>query len=156
MIRSLQIIIFSFFLPISVFAQDTTKLVSQDSDSPVNATADDLEVNTETNSAIFLGNAHVTQGELDLKAHKIIVFFDDSAQNIKLVEAEGKVRFTNGAEVAKSRFAKFDVSNQVITFSGNVFLQQDQNTISGNNLVYNVQSGQSKMTGNVKSVYIPE
>lgn len=123
---------------------------------PVEATADNLQVNTEDNSAVFSGNAKVIQGVLDLQADQITVLFEEGARNIRLVKAAGKVRFTNGQETAEAQNAQFDVASQIITFIGNVVLRQTQTVLTGNKLTYNITTSRSKMSGDVKTVFIPK
>ncbi len=122
---------------------------------PVEATADNLQVNNNESSAVFSGNAKVVQGVLDLQANKITVFFEDGARNIKAVAAVGQVKFTNGQETAESQNAQFDVVSQVVTFTGNVILRQSQTVLTGNKLTYNITTSRSQMSGNVKTVFAP-
>jgi lipopolysaccharide export system protein LptA len=122
---------------------------------PVEATADNLQVNNGENSAVFSGNAKVVQGILDLQADTITVFFEEGLGNIKRVDAKGRVTFTNGQETAKAQNAQFDVVSQIITFAGNVILRQTQTVLTGNTLTYNIKTSRSKMSGNVKTVFVP-
>ena len=68
-------ILFSFIalllLGSPALSQDTSE--PSNASQPVEATADDLQVNNETNIAIFTGNANVIQGILNLQADKITV-----------------------------------------------------------------------------------
>jgi len=135
----------------SAFAQST-----QDNASlPVEATADNLQVNSQENSAVFTGNAKVVQGILNLSANTITVFFEEEEKNISAVDALGSVKFTNGEESAEASSANFNVATQTIQFTGNVILRQAQTVLTGNQLTYNITTGRSKMTGNVKTVYNP-
>ncbi len=143
-------------LSLPALSQSTTESTAENSSLPVEATADDLQVNTAENSAIFSGNAKVIQGLLDLRADKITVFFEDGARNIDAVKAAGRVKFTNGQETAEAQNAQFDVTSQVITFSGNVILRQAQTVLTGNNLTYNITTSKSKMSGNVKTIFTPK
>lgn len=122
---------------------------------PVEATADNLRVNSQGNSAVFSGNAKVIQGILNLNANTITVFFEEEAKNISSVDAQGSVKFTNGTETAEGNSANFNVKTQTILFTGNVILRQTQTVLTGNQLTYNITTGRSKMTGNVKTVYNP-
>ncbi len=137
-------------------SQNTGIATTPNATLPVEATADDLLVNTTENSALFSGNAHVIQGVLDLRAEKITVFFEEANRNIKTVKAMGQVKFTNGQETAEAQNAQFDVVSQVITFSGNVVLRQAQTILTGNLLTYNITTSHSKMSGDVKTVFIPK
>ena len=136
-------------------SQNTNIATEPNSALPVEATADDLQVNSEDNSAVFSGNAKVIQGILDLRADTITVFFEKGVKNIKLVKAVGRVKFTNGKETAESQRAQFDVATQIITFTGNVILRQTQTVLTGNNLTYDITNNRSKMSGNVKTVFVP-
>lgn len=139
-----------------VLAQSTGLPDGSNAALPVEATADDLVVNTNENSAIFSGNAKVIQGVLDLRADEITVFFEEGDQNIKTVKASGQVKFTNGQETAEALEAQFDVASQIITFSGSVILRQTQTVLTGNLLTYNITTSRSKMSGNVKTVFMPK
>ncbi len=137
-------------------SQSTNVPTAQNAELPVEATADDLQVNMDDNSAIFSGNAKVVQGILDLRADQITVFFEDTNRNIKTVKAVGQVKFTNGSETAEAEDALFDVASQIITFSGNVILRQEQTLLTGNFLTYNITTSRSKMSGDVKTVFMPK
>ncbi|KAB7614540.1 lipopolysaccharide transport periplasmic protein LptA [Amylibacter sp. SFDW26] len=132
-----------------------SQATSRNAALPVEATADNLQVNSQENSAVFSGNAKVVQGILNLNANTITVFFEEEAKNISSVDALGNVKFTNGTETAEARSANFNVTTQTILFTGNVILRQAQTVLTGNQLTYNITTGRSKMTGNVKTVYKP-
>lgn len=134
----------------------TTPAPQGNASLPVEATADNLQVNNNENSAVFSGNAKVVQGVLDLQANKITVFFEEDARNIKAVTAVGQVKFTNGQETAEAQNAQFDVISQVVTFTGNVVLHQSQTVLTGNKLTYNISTSRSQMSGNVKTIFVPK
>ncbi|MBL4750684.1 MAG: lipopolysaccharide transport periplasmic protein LptA [Amylibacter sp.] len=149
------------FLTLCVIAspaisQSTTVPTEKNATLPVEATADNLQVNNSENSAVFSGNAKVIQGVLDLRADKITVLFEDGAGNIKAVTAVGQVKFTNGLETAEAQNAQFDVVSQVVTFTGNVILRQAQTILTGNRLTYNITTSRSQMSGNVKTIFTPK
>ena len=145
-----------FALTTPLLSQSTNLPNGSNAALPVEATADDLLVNTHENSAVFSGNAKVIQGVLDLRANEITVFFEEGDRNIKTVKAIGQVKFSNGQATAEAQNAKFDVASQIITFTGNVILRQTQTVLSGNLLTYNITTSRSKMSGNVKTVFIPK
>jgi lipopolysaccharide export system protein LptA len=137
-------------------SQSANVSTAQNAALPVKATADNLQVNTDENTAVFTGNAKAVQGILDLRADQITLFFDDTNQNIKSVKAVGQVKFTNGQETAESEDAQLDVASQIITFSGSVILHQAQTVLTGDLLTYNITTNGSKMSGDVKTVFMPE
>lgn len=149
--------LFSFF----ALCAFTSPALSQDTAQvnaalPVEATADDLQVSSDANSAVFSGNAKVVQGVLDLRADTITVFFEEDVRNIRTVKAFGQVKFTNGEETAEAQSAQFDVVSQVITFTNNVILRQTQTVLTGDKLTYNIKTSRSQMAGNVKTIFTPK
>jgi len=139
-----------------IASPNTAQTTAGNASLPVEANADNLVVNNSDNSAVFSGNAKVVQGVLDLQADKITVFFEEDAGNIKTVQAAGHVKFTNGQETAEAQTAQFEVASQIVTFTGNVILRQAQTVLTGNKLTYNITTSRSKMTGNVKTVFVPK
>lgn len=132
-----------------------TAAAAAQSSLPVEATADDLQINSENNTAVFSGNARIVQGNLNLTASIITVKFDTTAEDIKSVQASGNVKYNNGQETAKAQSAQFNVDTQVIVFTGNVVLKQPRIILTGDHLTYNIKTNKSKMSGHVKTVYKP-
>lgn len=142
----------------AAMAQGTSiglKGAAHDPSLPVEATADTLSVDQDSSSAIFEGNAHVTQGSLQLDAGTIRIDYAPDNGGVSQVEATGGVTFTNGTEIARSDSAVLLVGASEITMAGGVLLLQGQNTISGDRLVLDLESGKGVMQGNVKTVFTP-
>jgi lipopolysaccharide export system protein LptA len=126
-----------------------------DGSLPVEATADALSVDQETSTAVFEGNATVTQGTLHLDADKIRIEYKPEDGGVSRVEATGGVTFTNGTEIAEAESAVYTVGTSEISMTGGVLLLQGQNTISGDRLVLDLDAGTGTMQGNVKTVFTP-
>lgn len=128
---------------------------AHDASLPVEATADTLSVDQETSTAMFEGNATVTQGSLHLEADRIRIDYLPEDGGVSQIEAMGGVTFTNGSEIAEAEGAVYTVGTSEITMTGGVLLLQGQNTISGDRLVLNLDAGTGTMQGNVKTVFTP-
>ena len=128
---------------------------AHDASLPVEITADSLTVQQSTNSAEFLGNARVAQGDLRFGADKITVFYDTEGQAVSQIQANGNVVFTNGAESAEARNATYTVASGAIILSGDVLLLQGPNAISGDQLRLDLTSSRAFVSGNVKTVLVP-
>ncbi len=126
-----------------------------DGSLPVEVTADSLSVDQTSSTAVFEGNARVTQGAMQLGADEIRIDYQADGDGISRVEASGNVTFTNGTEVAEAQNAVYLVGTAEITMTGGVLLLQGQNTISGDALVLNLEAGTGRMQGNVKTVFTP-
>ena len=133
-----------------------------DRSAPIEITSDALEVRQAENLAIFSGEVVAGQGTLRLTADRIEVAYDQSAEGdsetgaIRNMQAEGNVFISNGAETAQGERAEYDVDSGSITMTGSVVLTQGKNVISGQRLVINLNEGQGKMEGRVKSIFTPQ
>lgn len=125
-----------------------------DSTQPVEVSADTLEVRNAEQKAIFAGNVRVRQGEVAMKAEWLEVTYaarggaataGAGGGAIDRLRARGNVIITNGAEMAKSREADYDVASAEISLAGDVLLVQGQNVIKGDRLKIDLASGTARM-----------
>ena len=140
------------------FAQSATLSLNSknhDVSLPVEITANNLSMNQASNTAIFEGNARVGQGLLRLAADKIVVIYSQNAKKVDSLEANGNVLFTNGEDIAKSENAVYKIDSGLLKMSGNVYLIQGKNTISGNYLDMNILENIANLSGNVKTILAP-
>lgn len=155
-LRSLAI---ALLLAGTAVAQGTGLSISRtevDRSQPVEVTADNLTVEQASGTAVFTGNARVTQGALVLTADKIIVRYNTEKSAIEEVEALSDVMFTNGVEVAEAQRGIYRVGSGTLELMGNVVLVQGPNAISGDALKLDLDTNRGTMTGNVKTVILPK
>lgn len=122
------------------------------SDQPIQFEAESLEVREQDRLAIFSGSVVVRQNETVLKTNKLTVFYagentGEGAQQVRKLEADGKVLVSSGPQTASGDAAVFDTEANTIVVTGNVVLTQGENVIRGPRLVININSGQAKMEG---------
>ena len=133
-----------------------------DSKAPIEITSDSLEVQQAQNLAVFSGDVEAGQGTLRLTADRVeVTYAEQSGGNaetgaIRNLQAEGNVFISNGAETAQGSHARYDVESGLITMTGNVVLTQGENVISGETLTINLNEGQGKVEGRVKSIFTPQ
>ncbi len=152
-----------------------------DSDKPINITADSLEVDDKSKLAVFRGNVNAVQGTVDLKADVMKVYYSpdasnsgkegESAQKISKIITEGNVKIISEGQSASSKFGNYDVTKSLITMTGDVVLRKDQNVLNGQKFEYDLQTGKSRLIspapsstagaqqnekGRVKALFIPE
>lgn len=135
-------------------------------DQPIEIVSDALEVLQNEKKAIFTGNVIATQGDINMRADKMIVFYretsdsapassaggsDSMGKGIYRIESEGSVIFTSPTETAQGDKAVYLVDTDTIDLLGNVFLTRDKNVLKGTKLVYNLQTGRSVLTGGASS-----
>lgn len=124
-------------------------------DEPIQFEAESLEVREQDRLAIFSGNVVVRQNQTVLKTAKLTVFYEgqaatpaeQTAQQVRRLEAVGDVLVTSGNQTASGNKAIFDTKAKTIEVSGNVVLAQGDNVIRGPRLVIDINSGQARMEG---------
>lgn len=150
-------LLFLFIFATSANAQQFNKKVEIDSD--------ELKYFTEANKAIFKGNVVATQGEMKLYSNECVVLFEKKSEkaeqnSVKSIELSGKVKIITLKEHIESDKGFYDTAKGTITLIGNVKLFQDKNTLYGDKLVHNVNTGESIITSSgksrVKAVIIPQ
>ena len=138
--NKLFILLFYFFLLNTSYSQALNS---------IEIIADEMEWNKQKNEAIALGNAKATKGNIVIIANKIIATLTDTPKNQQIIKliATGKVRFTRMGEVATGKKAIYDLEKDIIVIKGNVNLKKNDNIMAGENLIINLSTGLSKLSG---------
>lgn len=130
----------------------------RDNHTPIEVTADTLEVSQEESKATFSGHVVAIQGDLRLTADKMLVYYakrdaksEKSSKKskeenaIKKIEADGNVFLATPEETASGANGTYDVDEQEIHLNNHVVLTRGKNVLEGESLVYNFATGKSKM-----------
>lgn len=151
----------------------------QNSRTPIDITADTLEVLQEENKAIFTGHVVAIQGDVRLTSEKMVVHYRASENkdkkagdrnSIRKIEVEQNVFLATPTETASGATGVYDVERQIIQMDSNVVLTKDKNTLKGDHLVYDFSTGKSTLTSGggeavsgkgkakqrVRALFIPE
>ncbi|MEH6524761.1 MAG: lipopolysaccharide transport periplasmic protein LptA [Sneathiella sp.] len=155
-----------------VIAQSALTGGEYDTNQPLEITADSLEVQQDNQQAIFEGNVDVKQGEIRMRADKLIVYYadkntakDGGPANIKKIDAIGNVFLSSPRETAEGETGTYDVNSKRVDLRGNVVLTQGQNVLRGDKMTLNMVTGTSRVesaattdggTGRVKGIFVPE
>lgn len=128
-----------------------------DASLPVEVTADELSVDQSTGKAVFDGNVLVVQGEVRLSAGQVTIeYAEEGSENaISRLLASGGVTFVTTSDAAEAQDAVYSVADGTVTLSGDVLLTQGQNAIAGDRLVVDLDSGNGRMEGRVRTVFTP-
>ena len=123
---------------------------------PIEIEAGELRVEDQNNTATFVGDVVVTQGETSLETQRLKVFYAGSGtqapegavqQRISRLEAEGGVYISSKDQTAKGDEASFDMNQEVMVMTGKeVVLSQGPNVVVGNKLTVNLKTGQANLT----------
>jgi lipopolysaccharide export system protein LptA len=128
--------------------EPVSALKGHNSDSPIDLTADRLEVQDRADRAIFAGNVHVKQDDLTLDTSRLTVAYSSSGGvQIKRLDASGGVTVRSPSETARGSFGIYDLDRKLITLVGNVVLQRQGSQLSGQRLVIDLDSGRAIIDG---------
>lgn len=150
---------------------------SQNRDKPVKIDAGSLEVRDKSQMATFAGNVQVVQGDTMLRCNSLQVFYDQGGGSgasmtaakpgpagqgkIRKLEARGNVVVTQKEQTATGDYGVFDMAANTVTLNGNVMISQGTNTLKGEKLVVNLETGVSHIEagkssgGRVTGTFLP-
>ncbi|WP_418361298.1 lipopolysaccharide transport periplasmic protein LptA [Sulfitobacter alexandrii] len=154
-LRSLLLPVFLILFAGSALAQGANVAfgtIRQDTDQPVEVTADNLSVDQETGTAIFTGNVMIGQGDLRLTAARVLVVYREQKQGIARLEATGGVTLVSGPDAAESDRADYDIDNGTIVMTGNVLLAQGPSALSADKMSVRLSDGTAEMSGRVRTI----
>jgi len=127
-----------------------------DSESPVEITADSMEWLNDERIAIARGNADAVQGRYTLSAQVLTAYMaedssegSDTVSRIRRIEAEGNVVLSTPKETAHGRTGTYDVERKVAILEGSVVLTQGDNVFHGQKLTMDLTTGRSRLEGSM-------
>ena len=137
--KKISIILLILFLYLNAYSEAR---------KPIEILADSMQWNKQLGQAIATGNAKAIQGQTTIKANKIIaVLSEDNSQQIKELQAIGKVVFLKDKQLATGDKATYYINQEKVIIRGNVELKRDDNVIKGEKLIIDFLTGLSKMEG---------
>ena len=150
-------------LTVSLFAvpaqaADPLAGLKHDSRTPIEVTADTLEVFQQENKAVFSGHVVAIQGTIRLTSDTMTVHYRKpegdapaagagNADAIQRIDADGNVFLSTPQETASGAKGIYDVEHHEIHLDDGVVLTRDKNVLKGDHLVYKFDTGQSVLTG---------
>ena len=154
MIRSL-ILLGLLTLALPAAAQTNIDLggINADPNAPVEVTADNLNVDQDTGTAVFSGNVVIGQGELRLSAPEVRVTYAAETGDITRLQATGGATFATATEAAEAQTADYDLASGLLTLDGEVLLTQGQSALSADSMVLDLNAGTARMSGRVRTVF---
>ncbi len=159
----------------SVSKPKTNPLSGADSKKPINIESARLEADDKNHTAVFMGNVSVTQGDNNLKAPRLEVFYENASKTskpvksasastsddplssgqIKLIHATGGkviVTSTRDKQEATGDDAVYDVESQKVTMTGKkVVLRQSTSVLEGTKLEIDLKTGKANLVRNNRS-----
>jgi len=119
--------------------------------SPINISADELQVNKLDRIAIFKRNVEAHQEGIKLYSDIMKLYYSKEGKDIEKIIAIDKVRMvTQAGQVVTSNRAIYDLTKDVITLTGKVILQENGNILKGERLTYDLQKELVHITSDQK------
>ncbi|WP_456383412.1 lipopolysaccharide transport periplasmic protein LptA [Persephonella sp.] len=150
----LRVILLVCALLISVsYAEKKTQ-----TDKPIVIEADTLEYDKKDQIIVYTGNVVVKKDDFTLWSDKLKIFLDQKG-DIKKILAVGNVRFVKGNRKGKSEEAEYYKDKNYIILKGNAQLQQDNNIIEGDEIIYYIDTEKAEVVGKnkrVRTIFFPE
>lgn len=113
--------------------------------------SDDQEILDQDNQIRFIGNVNAIRGDTRLRADEAEATIAHNAQTgqrrIERITARGDVFYVTATETARGDRAVYTLSDEVVVLTGSVVLTQGCNVSTGEELVINMQTGISRLTG---------
>ena len=136
---------------LTVLALTATAASAQRAQGPIDFAADHMELQDKVNRVILTGNVRVKQGGMTLTAARITVAYTgkalDGSPQASRLDASGGVTVVDSDKVARGSYGIYDVNKRVVIMLGGVTLKQGPNTVSGNKLTINLDSGRAVVDG---------
>lgn len=146
-------------------AQPVAAQLAPQSHTPIDVTADQLEVMKDQCASIWTGSAEALQDNARLRANVLRMYFvpktkaaapadggtsTSACGDLKRMEAEGSVYYVTPDQRVRSNKAVYEADTTTITMTGDVVAVQGQNVLRGDKMVFNTDTGQGQMMGGGK------
>ena len=147
---------------------------------PVSYSADNLEYFDAERRLVLTGDVDIVQNDARLRADRLTLFFSGSGAavapeateaapsaapaglgsgDIERMIAEGEVYYVRPQQSARGNRAVYDVTNDSVTFTGNVVVASTDNIIRGETMVLQIGTRRTTIRppggGRVRGVFVP-
>lgn len=135
-----------------------------DTATPVDVSANEMEILDKEKKAIFRGAVDATRGTTNLKADELTVIYSEVKQpdgttktDATDLNARGNVTITTPKETITGDWAKYNPQTEMLTVGGNVKLVQGKTVLTGKELKSNLKTSKTQMTGGrVRGSFVPQ
>jgi lipopolysaccharide export system protein LptA len=130
----------------AVFARTSDRNQPMDAESNQNSC-----ILSDSGQCVMTGNVHITQGSLDIRATKAIIYRgggDISRAVLSGSQVTLKQVMDDGTPMtATANGVDYNLQSEIVVFTGNVTIQQPRGSMSGERVVYNLKSGNVESGG---------
>lgn len=149
MIRAILLALLLALPPVTAMAQAISALRNHQVDGPIEWEADRSELLGREDTALFIGNVRVVQGELELTSDRLYVFYKlrpgEDDPDVERLDATGSVVVTSPSETARGDWGVYDIPQRIITLGGNVVVTRGDTRLAGERLEIDLESGVTRL-----------
>ncbi len=121
---------------------------------PITGEAKTLEF--KDNRIIYTGNVKLVRGPSVLKADRVVIHLTEKGKPVKIV-ATGNVRYSEPGRKATSRYAEYDLIQEVIILKGEAHVEENNSILEADEIVYDRKRQTLQAKGDrVRTIYIEE
>ena len=130
---------------------------SDDRDQPVVIQADEVDMDLKSGQRLYRGNVSITQGSIRILADQIEMTFSNEQLSLALATGQPAIFRQRPAGkshdvVGKGQSIEMDEVSNLVTLRGGASLKQQQDTVYGETIVYDLRSGKLRVRGDSNSV----
>lgn len=115
----------------------------------VEITADNFAIDETTREAVFTGNVVVIHPSVTVHAPKVVATYGEGGTtDIETFEATGDVKLETDEQTATGDRAVFTPGDQLLRLTGNVVVVNASGTVDAPELVVNLETNVSTFSGN--------
>lgn len=127
---------------------------------PIDITAQRLDVDETSGTAVFTGEVVAKRGDMTVYAEKLILYRAGKTEQLDRIEASGGVRVVQQNRVGTAQRVVYEQRQEKLTLSGEARLQQGQNQVTGEEIILFISENRSLVKsgedGKVRAVFFPE
>jgi lipopolysaccharide export system protein LptA len=160
MINIRKIFIFNILFVLSGFLTQPV-FGADEKEPPIYVEANEMSSTEDTNSVLFSGDVDAKQGDLRILSDKMTVYYHDTKaedatvdtkQKIEKLICEGNVELSTSEWLGTSDKMIYYSEGRKIFLMGNAKAWQDENMVSGDQIVYYIDEGRSEVVGGTTTV----
>ncbi len=120
-------------------------------EAPIHISADRMTSSENDNSVIFTGDVDAKQGDVRIRTDQMIVYYSEAGnrkkQKVDKLICTGNVEVTRGEWLGTGKKMTYLAEKQLVILTGNAKAWQDQNMVSGSQILYYINQGRSEVIG---------
>lgn len=149
---------FRFFIVgiVLCFFSSVSHAASPDQDKPVTIEANSAQLDDQSGSSVYSGNVSITQGSLHITADKVTAYHKEGDIN-KIVATGNPARYEQASDSkdstvkASAGTINYLTDEHKIVLVGNATLEQEGNTVQGQNITYDMKRKIGSAASNTKT-----